>query len=171
MGCSSSSTFEDVVNKPEFRQSMLQFQALHLTRNDVKRLYKVFTTMDIDRSGSITLAELLAHIDLPRTAYTEKIFSIFDDDNSGEIDFREFVLAVWNYCTLSKVNLGECAKTWYCYGSLNLLNCMYFIFIDMFAFDLYDSDGSGELSIPEIMKLLQDIFGKNEMKTNVHARR
>jgi len=42
---------------------------------------------------------------------------------------------------------------------------------DMFAFDLYDTDGSGELSPPEVLKLLQEIFGKEEMKTNIHAKR
>jgi len=41
----------------------------------------------------------------------------------------------------------------------------------MFAFDLYDTDGSGELSPSEVIKLLQEIFGKNEMKTDVHAKR
>jgi len=108
MGCggSKAKTFEEVVSKPAFKQSLLQFRALQLSQSDLKKIYKVFLTMDIDGSGTISLAELLAHLDLPRTAYTEKIFSIFDDDGSGAIDFREFVLSVWNYCTLTKVNLG-----------------------------------------------------------------
>lgn len=41
---------------------------------------------------------------------------------------------------------------------------------DVFAFDLYDKDGSGELSATEILHMLQDIFGKNEMKSNVHVK-
>lgn len=41
---------------------------------------------------------------------------------------------------------------------------------DLFAFDLYDTDGSQELSAPEVLHMLQDIFGKNEMKTNIHAK-
>lgn len=108
MGCggSKAKSFEEIVSKPAFKQSLLQFRSLQLTLNDLKKIYKVFVTMDIDGSGTISLAELLAHLDLPRTAYTEKIFSIFDDDGSGAIDFREFVLSVWNYCTLTKVNLG-----------------------------------------------------------------
>jgi hypothetical protein len=62
---------------------------------------------DMDGSGSIALAELLTHIDLERTAFTVKIFSIFDDDKSGEIDFKEFVMSLWNYCTLTKSTLGK----------------------------------------------------------------
>lgn len=41
----------------------------------------------------------------------------------------------------------------------------------MFAFDLYDADGSGELSVREVTHLLEDIFGRSEMKSNIHARR
>ena len=96
-----------MANTLEFRKIMAEFDALHLTMNEVRKLYYAFKRMDVDNSGSITLAELLGHIDLPRTGYTEKIFSIFDNDGSGAIDFREFVLSVWNYCTLTKLNLGK----------------------------------------------------------------
>lgn len=96
-----------MAGKADFRRKMIEFDALRLSLNDVRKLFHAFKRMDIDGSGSITLAELLGHIDLPRTAYTEKIFSIFDNDGSGAIDFREFVLSVWNYCTLTKVNLGN----------------------------------------------------------------
>ena len=46
--------------------------------------------------------------------------------SSGEIDFREFVIALWNYCTLGKAALI------------------------LFAFDLYDNDNSGKIDIDEI---------------------
>jgi len=49
------------------------------------------------------MAELLAFLDLEKTRFTKRIFSIFDEDGSGLIDFREFVLSLWNYCTLTKV--------------------------------------------------------------------
>lgn len=40
----------------------------------------------------------------------------------------------------------------------------------MFAFDLYDKDGSGELSAKEVTYMLHDIYGKKECKTNYLAR-
>jgi Ca2+-binding EF-hand superfamily protein len=46
-------------------------------------------------------------LDVERTRFTKRIFSIFDDDKSGEIDFREFVLSIWNYCTLGKTSLSK----------------------------------------------------------------
>jgi Ca2+-binding EF-hand superfamily protein len=40
----------------------------------------------------------------------------------------------------------------------------------MFAFDLYDRDGSGELNPPEVTRMVQDIYGKAEAKSNFHAK-
>lgn len=122
----------------------VQFNALQLKESELRRMYKVFRKIDVDGSGSISVAELLVHINVNRTPFTQRIFSIFDEDGSGEIDFREFVLSLWNYCTLTKATL------------------------DMFSFDLYDRDGSGELSAKEVKKMLKDIYGK-EYSTNFHA--
>lgn len=109
MGSSYSiiTSFQQLLKTAEFKANIELFRSLHLSTRDIRRLYAVFKCMDVYGSGSISLAELLAHINLPRTIFTEKIFSIFDDDHSGAIDFREFVLSIWNYCTLTKHNLGN----------------------------------------------------------------
>lgn len=104
---SNATQFHRLRKSPEFKANMNLFTSLFLTTRDIRRLYTVFKCMDMFNTGSITLAELLAYINLPRTAFTEKIFSIFDNDQSGAIDFGEFVLSVWNYCTLTKHNLGK----------------------------------------------------------------
>lgn len=130
---------------PKLEEHRSQFEALQLTETEVTRLYKIFKKVDVDGSGSIELIELLVHIDVERTKFSERIFSIFDEDASGEIDFREFVLALWNYCTLSRATL------------------------DLFAFDLYDRDSSGALSIGEIAGMCRDIYGHN-FKSNPQAR-
>jgi hypothetical protein len=43
------------------------------------------------------------------------------------------------------------------------------LFVDLFAFDLYDADSSGVLSPKEIDGMLKDIYGKAS-KTNFHAK-
>jgi Ca2+-binding EF-hand superfamily protein len=138
-------TTHDVYDIPAIRGWRKQFEALQLKASEVSKLYKIFRKVDADGSGTIELIELLVHIDLERTKFTERIFSIFDEDGSGQIDFREFVVALWNYCTLSRATL------------------------DLFAFDLYDSDSSGMLSICEVDGMLRDIYGKGA-KTNHHAK-
>jgi Ca2+-binding EF-hand superfamily protein len=77
--------------------------------------------------------------------FCERVFTLFDEDESGQIDFREFVVAMWNYCTLSRSSLI------------------------VFAFDLYDTDETGELSPPEIQEMLKDLYGEHA-NTNAHAK-
>lgn len=44
-----------------------------------------------------------------------------------------------------------------------------FPFSDLFAFDLYDSDSSGQLSPDEVQRMLKDIYGSDH-KTNFRAK-
>lgn len=105
MGCGSSA-FDEQFSKPAMQDCLRQFKAMQFSNSDIRKLYDIFRAVDVDGSGSIALSELLTHIHLDRTPFTEKIFSIFDDDRSGEIDFKEFVMSLWNYCTLTKATLG-----------------------------------------------------------------
>jgi serine/threonine-protein phosphatase 2B regulatory subunit len=108
---------------------------LNLTRGDFRKLLSIFNRMDKDGSGSIALKELLLFLKMEDSSFMDRAFSIFDSDRSGEIDFGEFVVCVWNYCTEDRTSFL------------------------MFAFDLYDSDRSGFLSKEEIKSLLKDVFG------------
>jgi hypothetical protein len=58
-----------------------------------------------------------------------------DRNGSGEVDFVEFVLAVWNYCTFNHASLVR------------------------FAFDLYDVDGSGEIEHDEVVRCVREVWG------------
>ena len=110
MGCGSSKAkeaYDAITKNANYPQWSLQFQALQLTHSEVKKLHSYFFKADMDNGGTIELVELLTVIDVERTKFTERVFSIFDEDGSGKIDFGEFVLALWNYCTLSKVILSK----------------------------------------------------------------
>lgn len=101
MGCGKS--IEELI-PPKW---LAQFVALNITKSELTKLYKIFRSVDIDNSGSIDAAELLASLDVEDTPFTSRVFSIFDSNNSGKVDFREFVLALWNYCTLGNSTLGK----------------------------------------------------------------
>lgn len=96
----------DVYDNDQLAGWRPQFESLKLRKKEISKLYNIFQKVDVDCSGTIGLAELLALMDVERTAFSERVFSIFDEDGSGAIDFREFVLALWNYCTLSSATLG-----------------------------------------------------------------
>ena len=48
-----------------------------------------------DGSGAIELWELLDYLDLQRNRFAKRVFAIFDADGSNQIDFKEFVVALW----------------------------------------------------------------------------
>ncbi len=100
MGCGQS--IEKKIPKEWFRQ----FYALKLTRSEIRRLYDLFRKIDMDRSGSIDIVEMLTFLDIENTSFNHRVFSVFDMNKSGRVDFREFVLSLWNYCTLGNATLG-----------------------------------------------------------------
>ena len=105
MGCSSS-VFDDYSQSEGNADSMRQFLALRLSVKEIRKLLMIYKQIDANGSGTITKAELFAFLDLELSPFFVKVFSLFDGDSSGEVDFREFVLTVWNICTLTKHTLG-----------------------------------------------------------------
>lgn len=120
-------------------------ESLHFTLDEFKMLLKTFNKMDRDGSGAITLKEFLYYLQLENNEFFRRAFSILDEDKSGEIDFGEFVISLWNYCTLSEHSLM------------------------LFAFDLYDCDLSGAISKDEIKVLIRDLHG-GKVGTNKFAK-
>ena len=121
-------------------------KALKLTDSDAQQLFDFFHKVDEDGSGQVSLLEFFDYLDLKRTKFAKRAFGLFDDDNSGEIDFREFVVALWSYCTYDK----------------NALT--------MFAFDLYDLDASGQIDMGEMQAIVKEVYGNN-FRTSVYAQR
>ena len=111
------------------------FESLGLKEDDVARLHEQFLKIDKDGSGTIELWEMLDHLDLKRNRFAKRVFAIFDVDGSNEIDFKEFVVALWQYCTLGRAQLI------------------------MFAFDLYDRDSSGAIDFEEFNTMLKELYG------------
>ena len=106
MGCCGSVYYKDIyTTHGQFGQYKSTFESLQLEEGDIGSFYRIFRTIDVDGSGTIEIAEMLAFLDVDRTKFSKRLFSIFDDDNSGEIDFKEFVLACWNYCSLCRTSL------------------------------------------------------------------
>lgn len=143
---SQTSRFHIYEEVPEVRPYRSTFEALQLTEKDVGRLYKLFRKITGDNNTEVDRNNLLDFLDVDRNPFTLRVFSIFDEDNSGSVDFREFVISAWNYCTLGNTTLA------------------------LFAFDLYDRDNSGDIGAEEVEMMLRDIYGR-KYKTNLHATR
>lgn len=93
-------------NNQSFLETRGLFVSLGMTSYEISKLYRAFRRIDKDKSGTIQLLELLNHLDIEHTSYSERVFGMFDIDESGEIDFAEFAVGLWVYCTLDKDTLG-----------------------------------------------------------------
>ena len=71
------------------------------------------------------------HFDMERTAFIERVFLLLDADRSGNLNFAEFVGALYVYCTFSWAGLVQ------------------------YAFELTDLDSSGVLELAEIDTLVR----------------
>jgi Ca2+-binding EF-hand superfamily protein len=61
--------------------------------------------MDATSSGHVDLEAFYRYFKLERSAFGDRVFSVLDEDGSGTVDFREFVLAVWNMCSMDMTAL------------------------------------------------------------------
>mmetsp|Transcript_46202 Transcript_46202/g.93246 ORF Transcript_46202/g.93246 Transcript_46202/m.93246 type:complete len:298 (+) Transcript_46202:115-1008(+) len=131
MGCYSSSELEKVY--PE--EWLTNFDALQFRREDLVKMERIFDRIDESADGTISLHELLDYVGLKENDFAKRTFGIFDEDGNGTIDFREFVLSMWNFCSVVDSSLR------------------------LFAFDLYDTDASGRIDKNEVESMLREVYG------------
>jgi len=123
-----------IKSKYSYHPYRLTFDYLGLNIFQAIRLYWCFARADRDNSGIINQFEWLMHLDVEKTDFNEKVFSIVDFDNSGEMDFREFCMCCWNFASASPIDL---------------INVSFF---------MYSTDGV-LLQANEVLKLINQIWG------------
>ena len=69
--------------------------------------YTIFYDIDSDGSNFVACSELLHYFEIEDTKFEHKLFGLFDEDASGEINFMEFVCSMWNMLTLHITELGS----------------------------------------------------------------
>ncbi len=70
---------------------------------------------------------------IPDKPLTHRMFAIFDRNASGEVDFGEFLTAVWTFCIFTRASLAS------------------------LAFNLMDTDGSGSIEATEVAALIREL--------------
>lgn len=140
MGCAASVDFVNDYSP----QWLAEFEALQFTKSELIKLEEIFEKIDDSADGQIDLIELLDFVDIKVCPFAKRTFAIFDEDQSGTIDFREFVLSLWNFCSCTDSSLR------------------------LFAFDLYDNDASGRIEVNEVELMLKEVYGEG-YDSSVHA--
>lgn len=115
------------------------FRKIGLTRTEVADLYDVYRQIDEDGTAGIDVDEFLNYFGVDQTReFARRLFNQLDQDRSGDIDFMEFVCAVFNFAVITPDAMPK------------------------FLFKLYDEDGSQLIEFPELASMLGDMMGRRE---------
>ena len=105
-----------------------------VTAQDVRKLYRMFSSADIDKSGSLDWYEFHEMVVVMAPSASKplirRVFDLIDTDRSGLIEMNEFLIAV-----LSLTNVDAAEK-------LRL------------AFSLFDENGNGVIDENELRKII-----------------
>jgi serine/threonine-protein phosphatase 2B regulatory subunit len=99
---------------------------------------------DLDNSGSLSVEEFMSLPELQQNPLVQRVIDIFDEDQNGEVDFKEFIQGVSQF----SVKGDKDAKM-------------------KFAFDIYDMDKDGYISNGELFQVLKMMVGSNLKDTQL----
>jgi Ca2+-binding EF-hand superfamily protein len=116
---------------------------LQLSSSQIDTFLAAFHKIDRNNSGFINIKEFIDTLKIERTIASEEVFEDMDFTHDGRISFREFTLLIWRFCTRGLESIAE------------------------FAFDIYDTDNSQELTQDEIKEMILETHGKLTDKHNV----
>ncbi|KAJ2130092.1 Calcineurin subunit B [Coemansia sp. RSA 678] len=126
MGNANSLAMDDLVDSSNF------------TADEIQRLYKRFSKLDKDNSGTIDKDEFLSIPQLANNPLSARLIDIFDTDGGGDVDFKEFITGLSTFS--SKGDKEEKLR---------------------FAFKIYDIDRDGFISNGELFMVLKMMVGNN----------
>ncbi|KAH3899983.1 probable Calcineurin subunit B [Saccharomycodes ludwigii] len=126
MGNTTSNIVEELLEDTNFN------------KDEISRLEKRFSKLDKDSSGTIDKAEFMSIPGVSNNPLASRIMEFFDSDNSGDIDFQEFITGLSIFS--GKSGKEEKLK---------------------FAFKIYDIDKDGYISNGELFIVLKIMVGDN----------
>ena len=134
--CGSSEGFEDrfIVNVKSVRGMIGK---LKVGDEEAKKIFRAFEKVDQDKSGQIDVDEFFNGLRIEPTPFGECVFKVADVSNDGEIDFGEFFVAIYNFCSFDEYSMMQ------------------------FCFNIFDVDRSGEIDKTEVKLLITMMRGKS----------
>ncbi|KAJ8302798.1 hypothetical protein KUTeg_019194 [Tegillarca granosa] len=109
----------------------------------LQELLQKFSKIAKNKEGNITLEEFSKYLCLPKSESMLKVFELYDRNESGKIDFREYVIGL--SLISSPVNTDETIRL---------------------AFELFDSEGKGYIGRKDLCQILQNAFEMEEVDTD-----
>lgn len=106
-------------------------KANNIKPESVKKAYKRFQVTDRDKSGLLDYTEFCEVLQVDPSPQCETVFKLYDYDKAGQIDAREFLIAITNYSGAGKEDKLK------------------------FAFSVFDEEGNGVITKAELLKILK----------------
>lgn len=114
-------------------------KAAGMGEKELKRLKQRFDQIDLDNSGEIDQGEFFDFVNDKMTEFTSGLFSAFDLDGNGLIDFDEWVMVCSAFCLYSKEEILE------------------------FTFNTFDKDSGGTIDEDEFLALAKAVADGNPL--------
>jgi len=111
-----------------------------MTTDDIWLLFEKFNEIDKDGSGTVNVFEFCSVLQVEVSEFVVRLFDLLDQNSSGELDFVEFCIGIWNVCSFD----DESALR--------------------FAFSIYDYDDDGYIRQHELDDLIKGVHGENFSK-------
>ena len=124
----------DWLRKEGYGELICVFTRLRLSNYYLKRILQERAKADKDGSNTVSLQEFFNTYELTfLTPLAKRAFYAFDLDDSGELDFGEFAVSLWNFCTTPLSGLAH------------------------FFFEVYDTDRSGSIDFKKLRMLVTEV--------------
>jgi hypothetical protein len=73
---------------------------LKLQKQTINKFFKIFVEIDVEVRNYVEISEFLDYFPVGNTFFSRKCFCLFDAENTGNMSFIEFVLAIYAFCTM-----------------------------------------------------------------------
>ena len=120
----------NVIPAPSDRMNDMR-KKYRLKKRELKKLYKIFMSIDKDASDSIDVAEFLSWVHQPKNGFTCGLFDLIDTDSDHKLDFAEFVQAIFTFAFFDDQDMRR------------------------FCFFLFDKDKNGTIDRDELSHLME----------------
>jgi len=120
-------------------------ERVDMNENSGFEVFKVFARTDVNEDGLVDLNECFRYLGGKRTKFTERIlYSESTVDEVGDIisglNFKNFLIAIWNYCTLTPAGVAR-----YC-------------------FEIFDVDETDMLEKPDLIAMFKMLFNTDDFE-------
>lgn len=113
-----------------------QFLAMGITQSKLTVIHSHFKAIDNMNEDTVTVSQIMKYFGFGENEFMRKALGVLAKSREGSetLNFRDFVVTIWNYCTLQE-DFG------------------------LFVFGVYDFDGNEELDFDEATELMNDLYG------------